>query len=187
MAQEKTAPAATIEEPVNKTLVDDAIASMEKLYETLTGSQPSAGDPTRTPIPVERDPGDFVAERLERLVHALGQPLAATGREWSPPIVVWESPHETVVCLDLPGVKRTDVEVVDDGDAVTVRGELKAAHDGLRLQFAERPLGAFRRQILLPRRTRTAAVKARLADGVLEIRIPREGAATAGGRKIEIT
>jgi len=30
-------------------------------------------------------------------------------------------------------------------------------------------------------------VKARLADGVLEIRIPREGTATPGGRKIEIT
>jgi HSP20 family molecular chaperone IbpA len=185
MAQEKVAP--TIEEPVNKTLVDDAIASMEKLYETLTGSPPADGDSTRTPIPVERDPGDFVSERLERLVHALGQPLPATGREWSPPIVVWESPQEIVACVDLPGIKRADVEVVDEGDALTVRGELKAAHDGLKLQFAERPLGRFRRQILLPRRARASAVKARLVDGVLEIRIPRESGSSAGGRKIEIT
>ncbi|HZF09136.1 MAG TPA: Hsp20/alpha crystallin family protein [Thermoanaerobaculia bacterium] len=190
MAQEKTAPTApTIEEPADKKLVDEAIAGMEKLYETLTGSPLGAGDPATTyaPIPVERDPGEFVAERLERLVHALGQPLAATGREWAPPLVVWESPLDVVVCLDLPGVKRTDVEVIEEGGVVTVSGERPATLDGHGLQRAELPLGRFRRQILLPRTWRGSAVKAKLQDGVLEIRIGREGATTAAARKIELT
>ena len=128
MAQEKVAP--TIEEPVDQKLVDDAIASMEKLYETLTGGRPSHGDPAGARmIPVERDPGEFVAERLERLVHALGQPLApfaASEREWAPPIVVWESSLDTVVAVDLPGVQRTGVEVVADNGVVTVSGERPA-------------------------------------------------------------
>ncbi len=196
MAQEKTAPppatAPTIEEAADKTLVDAAIASMEKLYETLTGSRPAAGEEAATyaPIPVERDPGEFVAERLTRLVHALEQPggiTGAIGREWAPPLVVWESPLDTVVCLDLPGVKRTEVEVIEEGGVVTVSGERPATFDGHGLQRAELPLGRFRRQILLPRGWRGSAVKAKLLDGVLELRIAREGAAGAAARKIELT
>src|SRR5262249_46612630 len=131
--------------------------------------------------------GEFVAERLERLVQALGQQPLAAGREWSPPLVVWESPLDVVVCLDLPGVKRADVEVSEEGGVVTVSGERPGPLDRHGLQRAERPLGRFRRQILLPRTWRGSALKARLLDGVLEIRIPREGAAAVTGRKIEVT
>jgi len=188
MAQEKTtattAATATIEEPVSRTMVDDAIASIEKLYETLTGSPPAPGD-ANTPIPVERDPGEFVGERLERLVDALGQPFAAS-RAWAPPMVVWEGAQETVVCLDLPGVKRTEIEVLDEGGMILVAGQRAADFDRHRLQLAERPLGPFRRQIVLPRGARAAEVGARLEDGVLELRIAKEGTAPAARRKIEV-
>jgi HSP20 family protein len=183
MAQEKAT--ATIEEPATKTMVDEAIASIEKLYETLTGGPPSTGDAS-TPIPVERDPGEFVEEGLERLVGALGQPLAATGHPWSPPMVLWEGPRDTVVCLDLPGVKRTEIEVVDEGGSITISGQRAADFERHRLQLSERPLGPFQRQIVLPRGTRAAEVSARLEDGVLELRIAKDATATAARRKIEI-
>lgn len=181
MAQEKAA--ATIEEPVTQTAVDEAIAGIEKLYETLAGSPPPAGGPAYTPIPVERNPTEFVEERLEHLLRALDQPLSSIGWAWTPPMVVWENPRETVVCLDLPGVRRTEIEIVDEGGVVTVTGQRRAVADGGRLQLAERPLGPFRRQILLPRRARE--VSARLLDGVLEIHIVKESEGKAA-RKIEI-
>jgi len=191
MAQEKaqekaTATAtATMEEPVSSSMVDEAISSIEKLYETLTGSPPSSSD-TSTPIPVERDPGEFVRERLEHLVDALGKPAATGLTTWSPPMVVWENEHETVACLDLPGVKRKEIEVLDEGGTITVTGQRAAEIDGYRSQLTERPLGPFRRQIVLPRGTQTATVGARLEDGVLELRIAKTGTAPEVHRKIEI-
>jgi HSP20 family molecular chaperone IbpA len=185
MAQEKTA--ATIEEPVSETAVDEAIASIEKLYETLAGSPPPPGDPTYSKIPVERNPSEFVAERVEQLLQALEQPRTAAGWSWIPRMMVWESPREAVVCLDLPGVKRSEVEIVEGEGVVTVSGQRQALSEGCRLQYAERPLGTFRRQIPLPRGARSAELTARLADGVLEIRIPREAGGAREGRKIQVT
>ena len=180
MAQEKAA--ATLEEPVSKTAVDEAIAGIERLYETLTGNPAPEGGQTYAPIPVERNPSDFVEERLERLLGALGQPLVNAA--WTPPMVVWEDTRATVACLDLPGVKRSEIEVVDEGGVITVTGQRPAAYGGHRLQLAERPLGAFRRQILLPRGAQV--VNAKLQEGILELHIAKEppGAAT---KKIEVT
>lgn len=180
MAQEKAA--ATLEEPVTKTAVDEAIAGIEKLYETLTGAPAPEGGQTYAPIPVERNPSDFVEERLERLLGALGQPLVTTA--WTPPMVVWEDTRATVACLDLPGVKRSEIEVTDEGGVVTVTGQRPTAYGSHRLQLAERPLGVFRRQILLPRGAQVA--NAKLLEGVLEIHIAKEAPGT-GAKKIEVT
>lgn len=182
MAQEKAA--ATIEEPVTQTAVDEAIAGIEKLYETLAGSPPPAGGQAYSPIPVERNASEFIEERLEQLLRVLDQPLSNIGWAWTPPMVVWENPRETVVCLDLPGVRRTEIEIVDEGGVVTVSGQRRTVSDG-RLQLAERPLGPFRRQILLPRSARASELSARLQDGVLEIHIVKEAEGKAA-RKIDI-
>jgi len=185
-AQEKTA--ATIEEPVSETAVDEAIASIERLYETLAGSPPPAGDQTSAKIPVERNPSEFVAERLEHLLRALAEPRIPAGWAWIPPMVVWEGPHETLVCLDLPGVKRSEVEIVEGDGVVTVSGQRLAVSDGYDgLQHAERPLGPFRRQIPLPRGRRAAELTARLSEGVLELRIAKEAGGSRQTRKIQIT
>jgi HSP20 family protein len=181
MAQEKTG-ATTLEEPVSKTAVDEAIAGIERLYETLTGTPAPEGGPTYAPIPVERNPSDFVEERLERLLGALGQPFVTVA--WTPPMVVWEDTRATVACLDLPGVKRSEIEVTDEGGVVTVTGQRAAAYGSHRLQLAERPLGAFRRQILLPRGAQV--VNAKLQEGVLELHIAKE-APGAAAKKIEVT
>jgi HSP20 family protein len=181
MAQEKST--VTAEETVSKTAVDEAIASMETLYESLTGTPPPSGDQTYAPIPVERDPGEVVGKQLERLVRAL-EPQAAAA--WAPPLVIWEGPNETLVCLDLPGVGRSDVEVVEDRGMVTITGQRPAAHDGHRVQLAERPMGPFRRHLLLPRGGKVSEISARLQDGVLEIRIAKEAGEKSGTRKIEV-
>jgi len=160
---------------------------MERLYESLTGSPPPSRDQVYTPIPVERDPGEFVEKQMEQLLRNLPVQPTTGGQTWSPPVVVWESPQETVACIDLPGVKRTEVDVIEESGMVTVTGLRPVAFDGQRLQFAERPLGLFRRHILLPRGGTVSGISARLQDGVLEIRITKTAAATATTRKIEVT
>lgn len=184
MAQEKTA--ATIEEPVSETAVDEAIASIERLYESLAGGPPPTGDQTSAKIPVERNPSEFVAERLEHLLQALGEPRSTAGWAWIPPMVVWESPHETLVCLDLPGVKRSELEIVEEDGVVTVRGQRQAVFEGYGPVHAERSLGPFRRQIPLPRGRRAPELTARLVEGVLELRIAKEAGGSREARKIPL-
>lgn len=185
MPQER---AATMEDDtMTAAVVDRAIGNVERLYESLTGSPPPSGDATRAPIPVERDPGEFVEKRMDQLLRALDRAPSTGIQAWMPPIVVWEGPRETVACLDLPGVTRTQVEVVEEAGLVTVTGQRPTTYDGQRLQLSERPLGTFRRQILLPQGGKIAGVSARLQDGVLEIRIAKEGGIGAAARRIEVT
>jgi len=177
--------------------VDEAIASVERLYQTLTGSPPPApSDEPYAPIPVEKDAAELVTERLDRLIDALGQspgqgdPLGAPGgtpaTAWSPPITVWENTEGLLVFLEVPGVPRQELQLSDEGDSLTIKGRRSAEVDGLRLRMTERPLGHFKRRIILPRGAGGGDLTARLRDGVLEIRIPKPKASQAGPRTIPI-
>ena len=181
--------------------VDEAIAGVERLYQTLTGNPPPPpADEPYAPIPVEKDAAELVTERLDRLIDALGQPLgqldaggeqlgapgAAAGATWSPPITVWENAEGLLVFLEVPGVPRQDLQLSDEGDSLTVKGRRGTEIDGLRLRMSERPLGPFKRRIILPRGSGGGDLSARLQNGVLEIRIPKPKSSAAGPRTIPI-
>jgi len=198
MPANKNTAEATLDEVADVQRVDAAIASMERLYEAVTGTPPPPpAEDSFSPIPPEKDAAEFVTERLDRLIDALGQPATAQAAQiaataWSPPMTAWEDSETLVVALDLAGVNRQDVKVFDDGEGLTISGQRAlAAHDGMRLRLNERPLGPFQRRILLPPSRKTAGsggeVTARLHDGVLELRIPRPKAAPANGRPVPIS
>jgi HSP20 family molecular chaperone IbpA len=153
--------------------IDPLIASVERVYQALTGSPPPPMEEAYAPIPVERDPGEYVSQHFETLVEALQQPSAPRVAPWSPALTVWESEREMVLHVDLAGVRRQDVEVSLDGTVLSVRGKRAGDHDGARLRLNERPLGAFERRVVLPPRVDRSEPTARLEDGVLEVRLPK--------------
>ncbi len=200
MAASKVNVDTTAEEITDLPRIDEAIASVERLYQALTGSQaPPVAEEPDVPIPVEKDAAEFMTERLDRLIDALGQSLGQPGAEgappspsatetpWSPPITVWESADGLMVLLEVPGVSREDLQLSDEGDSLTVKGHRKLDHDGMRLRMTERPLGPFRRRIILPRGAGGGDLQAKLREGVLEIRIPRPRKPAAGQRTIPIS
>jgi HSP20 family molecular chaperone IbpA len=203
MATSKVSAEAATGEITDLPRIDEAIASVERLYQALTGSQaPPASEEPDAPIPVEKDAAEFVTERLDRLIDALGQSLGQPGAAgvegappspqpaetaWSPPITVWENAEGLLVQLDVPGVSRQELQLSDEGDSLTVQGQRKADNDGLRLRMTERPLGPFRRRIILPRGAGGGDLQARLREGVLEIRIPKPKKPAAGQRTISIS
>ncbi len=126
--------------------VDEAIGNVERLYQVLTGQPPPPeADRGQTPIPVERDPAEFVQDQLDRLLRALERPGVAGGSTtWLPPLVAWESEREVILCLDLPGVSRGELDVTLEGNVLTVNGRRSVAPaDGNRLRWNERPTGTF--------------------------------------------
>jgi len=75
--------------------------------------------------------------------------------------------------IDLPGVDPASIDVTIDGKLLTVRAERKRPADGnRRLVIAERPMGAFARQVHLSEKLDTDRLEARYDNGVLTLSIP---------------
>ena len=164
--------------------IDPLIASVERVYQALTGGPPPPlSEEAYAPIPVERDPGEYVSQHFEQLIEALQQPSPARGGASSPPLTVWENEREMVLHVDLPGVKRQDLELSLDADVLSVRARRPSEPDGARLRFNERPLGFFERRVVLPSRVDRGEPSARLEDGVLEIRLAKPQRDRAAGRR----
>jgi HSP20 family protein len=168
--------------------IDDAIVQIERLYQAITGSQMPMSEMPYAPIPPERDPVVHVQEQVDRLLHALETPFAPGAFAGAPPIAVSENGAEYVVFIDVPGVARERIDVSLRGSVLVIAGERPGpALDGHRLRMAERPFGAFRRVLRLPPEARGAEMSARLKDGVLEVRIPRNIDAAGSSRNVPVS
>src|SRR5690554_1750708 len=117
--------------------IDDTIREVERLYQSVTGNEvpPESETPFAT-IPPEVDPQRYVEAQVERLTQLLGSqpgmgvsptaPMATTTRlgatAFVPPLSVLDGEKERVYRLDVPGVRRKDVEVSLMNGALVVRG-----------------------------------------------------------------
>ncbi len=171
--------------------VESAIRQVERLYERVTGqAAPPAGEAPYAEIPAEHDPARYVEQQMERLLSTLGTSRASEApREippaWVPPVSIWSAPDRYVICVDLPGVPRPSIQLALQEGAVEITGERPAPLDGTQgaeLRWAERPGGRFRRVVALPPGSNAAEMRASMAQGVLEITLPR----AAGPRPIPI-
>ncbi|TLY54443.1 MAG: Hsp20/alpha crystallin family protein [Gammaproteobacteria bacterium] len=94
---------------------------------------------------------------------------------WIPHVDIREEAERFVVVADLPGVEGKDIEVTADKGVLTVRGERrsenKTSTDGY--ERVERATGTFLRRFTLPESAEAEAIKAKHANGVLEVSIPK--------------
>jgi HSP20 family protein len=130
---------------------------------------------------------DQARNEFDRLLHSLpGTGAAPPGSRWTPAFDVLESEKHYMIRADVPGVAREDIAVSLENSVLTIRGERKALHtdhpQGYRRR--ERRLGRFERRFTLPDSVDSAAISARVSDGVLEISIPKQAAAAP--RKIAL-
>ncbi len=94
------------------------------------------------------------------------------------PVEVYETPNEFVVKVELPGVKKEDVDIVVRDNYLVIKAEKKEEVEEERqhVHLRERVYGKFERVIPLPPDLDTDNAKASFKDGVLEIRIPKKAA-----------
>jgi HSP20 family protein len=158
--------------------LDEAIGQVSQLYRAVTGHDMPMSDAPYAPIPAEKDPVQHVQEQIDRLVAMLAGPASPmTAAPWAPPIAIYESASEVVVAIDVPGTSRDRVGVHVESGALVVSGKrTPSPANGETLRHAEVRFGDFRRVVPLPFGLRTAEMSARLDGGVLEVRIPRDGA-----------
>jgi HSP20 family protein len=91
-----------------------------------------------------------------------------------------------VIQLALPGVDPKDVKVSLMDNVITVKGERKADHDTVGMDYFVREVayGAFQRNFALPEGVDATQVQAKSTHGMLEVRVPAPQAATP--RTIEV-
>ncbi len=119
------------------------------------------------------------------------RPFRALTREplaYAPRMDVYEKDNVIFIKAELPGLKKEDVTVEVDGDELTIRGEAKAEHEVKEEDYyrSERSFGSFYRRMQLPAGVTAEQIEAKLADGVLEVRIPRLAAEKAEVTKVPV-
>ena len=125
-----------------------------------------------------------IAPWLRDLTRYMVSSEAAGG--FIPPADVIVTDDEVTVHMDLPGVKRENVEIELENDVLTVRGERPFPHEseGTAWQRIERGFGRFERDLRVPKGLNPDAVEASLGDGVLTLHVPKP--APLKPRRIEI-
>jgi HSP20 family protein len=88
-----------------------------------------------------------------------------------------------VVTAPIPGLKAEDLKIQVLEDVLEIEGEFPA--DDTEYVLQEVPAGGFRREIRLPTPLEAEKVEARIADGILTLRLPK--AETSRPRKIQVT
>jgi HSP20 family protein len=126
---------------------------------------------------------------LDRLTQQLlgGSAPGTWSRPTAMPMDAYRVGDDYVVAFDLPGVPQDAIELDVERNVLTVKAERRPADlpEGVEMQVAERPLGAFSRQLFLGDTLDADRIEARLDAGVLTLRIPI--AEQAKPRKIAIT
>jgi HSP20 family protein len=92
-----------------------------------------------------------------------------------PAMDIAEHGNETVVVLELPGVKKEDLKVVVEDGILTVSGERKehALPENSRWVRNEIAAGTFSRSIELPHAVKDQGISAELVNGLLTIVLPK--------------
>jgi HSP20 family protein len=136
---------------------------------------PGVGHPFR--------PLDDLYSEFDRLVQSL---IGSAGDgTWLPAADIVETDSAYVIEIELPGVRREDVDVELDGNELVVTGEIKERkREGL-LRRRTRPVGKFEYRVTLPGDLRADEVEGSLAFGVLKLHVPK--AQSTQHSKINVT
>jgi len=95
------------------------------------------------------------------------------GEGFTPPADVEETDDAYTVEIELPGVKREDLDIEVSGRRVSVRGERKEKERSGILRRRERTVGSFVYEVTLPGDVDEAGAQANLDEGVLNLRLPK--------------
>lgn len=106
-----------------------------------------------------------------------------------PAVDLRETDNDVILKADLPGVKKENLSVEVTPEAVTLKGQTgeEKEEKGEGYYCRERSWGGFERVVPLPVEVQADKARAKYADGVLEITMPKtEAAKAAQPHKVKI-
>ncbi|HZQ29394.1 MAG TPA: Hsp20/alpha crystallin family protein [Acidimicrobiales bacterium] len=131
----------------------------------------------RRPAEVARwDPFDELQQQLAQVFQDWPQMRGPIGSDFMPVADVEETDDAFVVDIELPGVKKNDIDLEVMGRRLIVTGERTEKERKGILRHQTRAVGRFRFEVVLPADVDDTGVEASLEHGVLEVRIPKASA-----------
>ncbi len=117
-------------------------------------------------------------EEIDRLFEAPLAELAQTSRilsGWTPALDVYEDKDNLYVRVEVPGMKKEDIEISLHNASLSIAGERKSEESfkDAEVYRAERFFGRFQRTVTLPSPVATDKVKAHYQDGILTVMLPK--------------
>jgi HSP20 family protein len=102
---------------------------------------------------------------------------------------VYETDHDVVVKMPVPGIKADDLNISVTGDTVTVQGESRSEDENKdekrNYYFREVRYGSFARSVTLPAPVQSDKAEASTEDGILTLMLPK--AEEAKPKSIKVT
>lgn len=128
-------------------------------------------------------------EEIDRLFE---EPLAELTRGsqvlsgWTPAMDLYEDKDNVFVRVEVPGMKKEDIDLSLHNGTLSVSGERKSedTYKDADVYRAERFFGRFQRTVTLPTSVATDKVKAEYKDGILTVTLPK--AEEAKAKQIEL-
>ena len=130
-----------------------------------------------------------VPERMRRMLEqtlgSFGAPaLLSEASTWTPFVDIEEEDEAYVIEAELPGVRREDIAIELDGNELSITGELRERERKGMVRRHTRHVGRFSYHVTLPSLLEANGIEARLAEGVLTVRVPK--AERARRQRIEV-
>lgn len=112
---------------------------------------------------------------------------------WRPAIEIKQNDNEYKVRVQLPGVKKDDIEVELDNDFMTITAEIEEEQEqkeekekNEKYHTCEFRYGKYQRTISFDQPIKSGEAEAEYKDGVLKIRIPKQDTERTSAKKLNI-
>ena len=123
---------------------------------------------------------DLVAlqERMNRMFEdtmSTQRPEADIGANWAPSVDIYETEDSLVLKVELPEIRKEDLDIQVEGGVMTIRGERQFDQTIRKENYhkIERSYGTFSRSFALPSNVDPEKINAAYKDGVLMISISK--------------
>jgi HSP20 family protein len=140
----------------------------------ITGLAKSPGFVTRRP----RSPFPEMMQLHNVLNDLFAGPFTGETAQvaWQPPVDIFESEDEIVIKMELPEVKKEDIQVSLDDQTLTISGERHLENEEKKDGYhrIERTYGQFARSFTIPTNVNNEALRAECRDGVLKVHLPKK-------------
>jgi HSP20 family protein len=95
---------------------------------------------------------------------------------WAPHVDIFEDKEGILLKVELPEVDAKDVEILAEGNTLTLRGERKLERADQKDSYTriERTYGSFSRSFTLPTTIDLEHITAETKDGVLRVNLPKK-------------
>jgi HSP20 family protein len=94
---------------------------------------------------------------------------------WSPPVDIYEHDDCIVLMAELPGLKKSDIDIQMQKDTLILKGERKRKKESPHENYLllERSFGTFTRIFNLPNAIQRDGIEANYRNGILELILPK--------------